>query len=116
MILDTLSVDPADLETRTGWVIKPEGACKGDVCVPLPGARRPDGRLDARVLADRLTMPLVENEIHGIYALGPESGITGRALTSARAPDLVLPDVDGNPFRLDSLRGQKVLLLAWASW
>jgi len=37
-------------------------------------------------------------------------------LTTAVAPDLELPDVDGNPFRLSSLRGQKVLLVAWASW
>jgi peroxiredoxin len=37
-------------------------------------------------------------------------------LTTATAPDLVLPDADGNPFHLSSLRGQKVLLVAWASW
>ena len=39
-----------------------------------------------------------------------------RFLTTAVAPDLELPDFDGNPFRLSSLRGQKVLLVAWASW
>jgi hypothetical protein len=27
-----------------------------------------------------------------------------------------LPDIDGQPFSLESLRGQKVLLVAWASW
>jgi peroxiredoxin len=37
-------------------------------------------------------------------------------LTTAVAPELELPDADGNPFRLSSLRGQKVLLVAWASW
>ena len=35
--------------------------------------------------------------------------------TEARA-ELELPDVDGNLFRLSSLRGRKVLLVAWASW
>lgn len=40
----------------------------------------------------------------------------GHALTSAQAPDLELPDLDGRPFALQSLRGQKVLLVAWASW
>ena len=44
----------------------------------------------------------------------PESG--GRALTTAEAPDLVLPDRHGRPFALSSLRGRKVLLVAWASW
>jgi hypothetical protein len=53
---------------------------------------------------------------HGIWALGPETAVTGRALTTAVAPELVLPTVDGDAFRLSSLRGQKVLLVAWASW
>jgi peroxiredoxin len=31
-------------------------------------------------------------------------------------PNLELTDIDGHPFRLASLRGKKVLLVAWASW
>ena len=117
MILNELEVDEHAFETRTGWSIKPEGACKAEVCVPLPaGARTAGGRLDANVLADRLGMPLVADEAHGVWALGPETKITGRALTSAVAPELELPDADGNPFKLSSLHGQKVLLIAWASW
>jgi hypothetical protein len=109
VILDRLEIDPAELAARTGWVIKPEGACNGDVCVPLPDA------VDANVLAERLGMPLLHDADRGIWALGPAS-VSGRALTSADAPELTLPDVDGNPFTLSSLHGQKVLLVAWASW
>jgi hypothetical protein len=117
MILDSLVVDTESFEARTGWAIKAQGACKGEVCVPLPDEARVDGgRLDARVVADRLGMPLVEDTTHQRWALGPESSVTGRALTTATAPELVLPDIDGNPFTLSSLRGQKVLLVAWASW
>jgi hypothetical protein len=112
MILETLEIDAGTLEQRTGWAIKPEGACKGDRCVPLP---MPHGeRIDVRVLAERLGMPLVRDAGSGLWALGPEAG--GRALTSVEAPDLTLPDYRGNPFRLRSLRGKKVLLVAWASW
>jgi len=117
MILDNLVVDAASLEARTGWAVKPQGACKGEVCIPLPDEARLDGeRLDVRVVAARLGMPLVEDHAHARWALGPESSVTGRALTTATAPELVLPDIDGNPFTLSSLHGQKVLLVAWASW
>lgn len=117
MLLDELQVTPEALEARTGWSVRPEGACKADVCVPLPASvRTADDRLDVRVLAEHLGMPLVADDAHGLWALGPETAVTGRALTTAVAPALTLPDVDGIPFDLASLRGQKVLLLAWASW
>jgi len=109
MILDSLTVDASALEARTGWAIKPEGACKGDACVPL-------GRdSDLRTAAERLGMALVHDEEAGLWALGPET-LGGRALLGAEAPELVLPDLDGTPFRLSSLRGRKVLLVAWAPW
>ena len=117
MILDDLNVDVDSFEHRTGWHIRPEGACKGDVCVPLPSdASGPDGRLNVAPIAERLGMPLVRDEQRGLWALGPETTVTGRALTSALAPDLVLPDLEGRPFELSSLRGQKVVVVAWASW
>jgi hypothetical protein len=112
MILERLEIEPAELERRTGWRIRPEGACKADRCVPLPGAT--GDRLDVRVLAERLGMALVHDESHGLWALGPESG--ERALLDASLPDIALPDRHGNRFSVRSLRGTKVLLVAWASW
>ena len=112
MILHSLEIDPAALHRQTGWEIKPEGACKVDICVPLPPPG--EGGLRAELLADRLQMALVEDRVHGVWALGPESG--GRALASATFPDLRLPDAQGDEFDFRSLRGQKIFLLAWASW
>jgi hypothetical protein len=112
MILESLQVEPAELERRTGWAIKPEGACKGERCVALPASQ--EDRLDVRILSYRLGMPLVHDEVGGLWCLGPEAG--GRALVSAYAPDLTLPDLYGRRFSLSSLRGTKILLLAWASW
>jgi hypothetical protein len=109
VILERLEVTPQELRARTGWEIKPEGACKGDRCVPLP-----DGPVDIRVLAERLGMALVHDEAHGLWALGPESG--ERALLSAEMPDVTLPDRDGMPYSISSLRGMKVLIVTWASW
>jgi hypothetical protein len=112
VILEQLQVDPAEFERRTGWAIKPEGACKGPVCVPLPQSE--SGGLDAETIARRLGMALVHDQSHSLWALGPES--RGHALSSAQAPDMTLPDRNGKPFSLRSLRGTKVFLLAWASW
>jgi len=112
MILESLAVDPSELAARTGWVAKPEGLCKGEMCVPIPGGT--GSELDATVLSDRLRMPLLHDEVTDRWVLGPEGG--GRALTTAVAPELELPDLEGNPFKLSSLHGKKVLLVAWASW
>jgi hypothetical protein len=112
MILSELAVTAEELERRTGWRLAPEGACKGARCVPMQ--RADDGTLDARVLSERLGMALVHDEKHDLWVLGPESG--GPALASAVLPDITLPDRDGSPFSVRSLRGTKVLLVAWASW
>ncbi len=109
MILESLDIDAGAFRDHTGWEIKPEGACKGDMCVPLPGG------FELRRTAERLGMALVHDEEQGVWALGPES-VGGRALVTAAAPELVLPDLEGNEFRLSSLRGQKVVLVAWAPY
>jgi hypothetical protein len=115
VILHALAVDETELRRRTGWELKPEGACLGELCVALPDGAGRDGTIDARVLSDRLGMPLVHESERGVWALGPASA-TGRALATAEAPDFVLPDLEGRPFELSSLRGRKVVLTSWASW
>ena len=111
MLLASLDIDPADLAARAGWELKPAGACRGDVCVPLPD----EARSSAAALAERLGMPVVQDDFHRLWAVGPSTA-TGRALQTAVAPELVLPDLDGNEVALSSLRGRRVVLAAWASW
>ncbi len=109
MILTELGIDTNTFQAETGWEIKPEGACKGEVCVPLAGD------FELSHAAERLGMALVHDAEHGIWALGPES-LNGRALVTAEAADLVLPDLDGKEFHLSSLRGQKVVIVSWAPY
>jgi len=113
MLLHSLNVGSTEFSKTTGWEFKPEGACKGAVCIPcdLYGKRE----INAQELSDTLGMPLVKAEVPGLWALGPES-INSRALTDARAADLTLPDLAGNEFRLSSLLGQKVIVYAWAPY
>ncbi len=114
MILDRLEIDAERFTEATGWVIKPDGACRGEVCVPLGGAW--GGLVDVAVVAERLGMGLVRDDELALWALGPES-LSGRGLSTAVAPELVLPDlVSGTDFRLSTLRGEKVVLACWAPY
>src|SRR6185436_13566375 len=94
MILDHLDPTADEFASGTGWQLKPEGACRAEVCVPLPrNARRGDGRVDVPVVASALGMALVHSEAHRAWAIGPVSG--GRALATAVVPEITLPDRDG---------------------
>ena len=112
MISNSATIATTEFERQTGWSIEPEGACKDGRCLPLP--EPPSGVIELPVIAGQLNMPLIVDEQAGLWCLGPEAG--GRALTSAVAPEIELPDWRGETFRLSSLRGKKVLLVAWASW
>jgi hypothetical protein len=113
MLLRSLHIPRSEFEAGTGWKLKPEGACQGDICIPLS---RPAGEtVDVVSIAEDVGMPLAAEPEHRLWALGPAS-IGSRTLTNATAPELRLPDLDGKEFSLSSLRGQKVLLYAWAPY
>ena len=114
MILDRLDVSVDEFQQRSGWEFKPEGACRGDVCVPLATGMVRDGRVDVAGVAGYLGMPVVHDPGHGVWAVGPAGG--GRVLESVRMPDVVLDGFDGRSYDMASARGRKVLLIAWASW
>ena len=115
MLLESLTADPVAFADRTGWDAKPEGLCRGEICVPAPGAYGTDGTIDVAAAAARLGMPLVRDAEHGLTAFGP-STLGGHALGTAVAADPELIERDGAPFRLSSLHGRKVVLVAWASY
>lgn len=73
MISQHRTVAREDFETQTGWKLEPQGACKAGACIPLPQTAQPDaaGRVDLEVLAGAMQLPLVHDERHGLWALGP---------------------------------------------
>lgn len=113
MLLKSLSISKSEFEAGTGWALKPEGACKGDICIPIPDSVA--DTVDVKKMSAAMNLPLAEAPEAGLWALGPDS-IGGRALSSAQAPELSLPDLDGNTFKLSSLKGKKVLVYAWAPY
>lgn len=115
MLLRSPRVTAAEFESGTGWQIKPEGACKGDVCIGLAGVSEQADGYDIHELADAMALPIVTSEDQSLIAVGPES-LGSRALTTAQSPDFELPDVNGNLFRLSSLKGKKIMVYAWAPY
>ena len=113
MITDKSTLPREQFEAATGWALKPEGACLGDLCIPLDTT--PGDTVDVTAVAAAIGMPIVRDEASGLMALGPASP-TGKALVSAEAPDVTLEDVDGNAFQLSSLRGKKIVVYAWAPY
>ena len=114
MIVDRLDIDAAAFDLATGWNIKPEGACKGDVCVPL--GRSAEAGFSLVATAERLGMAIVADTDAGLWSIGPAS-LGGRSLTTAEAPELTLPDViTGEDVTLSSFRGQKAVIASWAPY
>jgi hypothetical protein len=117
---DGLWLKGADLERVSGWAHKPEGFCKGDVCVPVPAARKEEfvrgDRYNLTALAGLLGQPMVADAENNAYSFGEAAAERKRILTSLDAPDFTLPDLEGRMHSLSQYRGKKVFLVSWASW
>jgi AhpC/TSA family len=109
-----------DLKRVSGWDFKPQGFCKGDVCVPVPDARIGEfvagGRYNLAALAGLLGQPIVTDAEHHASCFGEAAAERKRMLTSLDAPDFSLPDLDGKMHSLSDYRGKKVFVVSWASW
>ena len=114
---DRVVLAPADLTHATGWEVKREGLCRGEVCVPVRDSLLQPGRpVDLSALAAALRRPLALDLDESAAYLGTSADDRGAELNSHRAPDFTLPDLDGRPHSLSDHRGRKVLLVFYASW
>jgi peroxiredoxin len=111
-------VDAADVRAALGWELKPEGLCRGDVCVPLadPDALTVGPRVDVAMMAAALGRPVVIDGDAGVAAMGLATDDRRRALEGLEAPDFRLPDLAGVTHGLEEWHGQKKLLVTFASW
>jgi peroxiredoxin len=114
----TLLVDPADLQRAIGWELRPEGLCRGDVCVPVqdPATLTVGDEVDLAAVAAALHRPFAFEPGPAVAVVGDPAEEIAQELATLRAPDFTLPDVEGNPVSLADYRGRKRVLLAWASW
>ena len=117
---DGLWLKASDLERVSGWAHKPEGFCKGEVCVPVPASRKDEfvrgESYNLAALADLLGQPMVADAENHASCFGEAASERRRILTSLDAPDFSLPDLAGRMHSLSQYRGKKVFLVSWASW
>ncbi len=122
---EDLWLDPPALASCGGWEIKPEGLCRGALCVPVPPGQAGQALVDAggaeprvnlTALARHIGQPVAASPEHAVWSIGEAAKDAADRLLSLEAPDFTLPDMDGKPYSLSSFRGRKVFLLAWASW
>lgn len=115
-----LAVD--ELRAASGWELKPQGACLGEVCVPIPAARAAEfvrdggARFNLAALARLLGQPIAHDDSTATWFFGAAPDQRRNALASLQAPDFTLPDLDGQMHSLSDYRGKKILLASWASW
>ncbi len=115
-----LWLSAGDLKRVSGWELKPEGFCKGEVCVPVPAERKSEfvdgSRCNLAALAGLLGQPVVTDAEFNAWCIGEAASERKRTLTSLDAPDFSLPDLDGKVHSLSDYRGKKVFVVSWASW
>ena len=114
------SVISADaLAVATGWDLRPEGLCHGDVCVPVrdrAAAVPAEGMIDLAVVAPLLDRPVVVDADAGVVAVGAARAERRRALVDRQAPGFTLPGLDGADHSLAELQGRATVLVTFSSW
>lgn len=115
---DRMQLTPSELERGLGWELKPEGLCRGGLCVPLQNAAdlvSADG-VDLAAVARLLERPLALDLDERVAYLGVSAAQRAAQLATLQAPEFTLPDLSGRRHSLSAYRGRKVLLTAYASW
>jgi len=119
--LDKIRSDPKELWVRAGdlprinqFEVKPQGACRADICIPLSKDLKSGEWFNLTGFARRVRQAYVSDS--GVWSFGEIPAVRGVFYQSRMAPDFAVPDRKGRVVRLSDFRGKKVLVVTWASW
>jgi len=126
IVLDRISTDPkqpdalwiqkTDLPRINDFELKPQGACREDICIPIPPAMTRGAYFNLTAFAQRVGQRVVADVPSRVWSFGEIPVVRGAFLESRMAPDFSVPDRKGRPVKLSQFLGKKVLLVTWASW
>jgi hypothetical protein len=109
-----LWIQTADLPRVNEFEVKPQGACRGDVCIPISKELKSGQTFNLTGFARRVHQISVADS--GVWSFGAIPVMRGAFLESRVAPDFAIPNRTGKIVHLSDFRGRKVLLVTWASW
>ena len=119
----SIAKDPSALWVRTrdlprinGFELKPQGACREDICIPVPKGMTDGDYFDLTAFGRRTGQAMVAEPSARVWSFGEMPVLRGAFLESRVAPDFTVPDRAGRAVRLSDFRGKKVLVVTWASW
>jgi hypothetical protein len=113
-----LGVSANDFARATGWTLKPEGLCKGEVCVPVrdTSAMSDGTAIDVAEFARVTGRNMVIDALRNVVAIGEQASSRAALMATLDAPNFTLPDINGNLVSLSDFANRKKLILAWSSW
>jgi hypothetical protein len=121
--LDQVRPDPKDLWVRkpdlpriNDFEVKPQGACRADLCVPIPKDMARGEWFNLSAFARKMNETVVADTDARAWSFGEIPTLSGSYLNSRMAPDFVAPDRKGRAVHLTDFRGKKALVITWASW
>jgi|SRR5579883_151975 len=109
-----LWVRAADLPRINEFEVKPQGACRADMCIPVPKALKNGPWFNLTGFSRKLGQAYVNES--GVWSFGEIPVMRGSFYASRIAPDFAVPDRKGKVVHLSDFRGKKVLVFTWASW
>jgi len=109
-----LWIRAADLPRINDFTLKPQGACRADMCIPVPRQFRSGAWFNLSGFAGRVHQANVHEA--GVWSFGEIPVVRGEFYRSRIAPDFAVPDRKGHMVHLSDFRGRKVLVITWASW
>jgi hypothetical protein len=113
-----LGVSANDFARATGWTLKPEGLCKGEVCVPVrdTSAMSDGTAIDVAEFARVTGRNMVIDALRNVMAIGEQASSRAALMATLDAHNFTLPDINGNLVSLSDFANRKKLILAWSSW
>jgi len=109
-----LWVRAADLPRINEFELKPQGACRADICIPVAKNLKQGEYFNLTGFAKKIGETVVADS--GVWSLGEVPVLRSSFYNSRVAPDFAVPDRKGRPVHLSDFKGKRVLIVTWASW